>query len=87
MDDPVFSRGSSFREDDEEALRWAALERLPTFDRVRRGILFRNDSGGCDEVEVSRLGFEDRLAVIARVLGDGSDRENFFTRIRERFDR
>ncbi|KMZ69734.1 Pleiotropic drug resistance protein 6 [Zostera marina] len=87
VDDPVFSRGSSFREDDEEALRWAALERLPTFDRVRRGILFRNDSGGCDEVEVSRLGFEDRLAVIARVLGDGSDRENFFTRIRERFDR
>nr|CAB3477577.1 unnamed protein product [Digitaria exilis] len=30
----VFSR-SSREEDDEEALRWAALEKLPTYDRVR----------------------------------------------------
>jgi hypothetical protein len=33
--DDVFSR-SSREEDDEEALRWAALEKLPTYDRVRR---------------------------------------------------
>ena len=26
-------------EDDEEALKWAALEKLPTFDRLRKGIL------------------------------------------------
>ncbi|KAI6689986.1 hypothetical protein NL676_026814, partial [Syzygium grande] len=32
----VFSR-SSMEEDDEEALKWAALEKLPTFDRLRRG--------------------------------------------------
>ena len=36
--DDVFSR-SSREEDDEEALRWAALEKLPTYDRVRRAIL------------------------------------------------
>ncbi|KAF8696864.1 hypothetical protein HU200_036503 [Digitaria exilis] len=34
----VFSR-SSREEDDEEALRWAALEKLPTYDRVRRAIV------------------------------------------------
>ena len=29
----------SGREDDEEELRWAAIERLPTYDRLRKGIL------------------------------------------------
>ncbi|KAI6679848.1 hypothetical protein NL676_033729 [Syzygium grande] len=36
----VFSR-SWRREDDEEELRWAAIERLPTFDRLRKGVLKR----------------------------------------------
>ncbi|KAI4967047.1 hypothetical protein ZWY2020_031092 [Hordeum vulgare] len=39
--DDLFSRSwSSWDEDDEEALRWAALEKLPTYDRAwpcRRG--------------------------------------------------
>ncbi|KAK6129780.1 hypothetical protein DH2020_036487 [Rehmannia glutinosa] len=34
----VFSR-SSRDEDDEEALKWAALEKLPTFDRLRKGLV------------------------------------------------
>ncbi|CAK9134778.1 unnamed protein product [Ilex paraguariensis] len=29
----------SGREDDEEELEWAAIERLPTCDRLRKGIL------------------------------------------------
>lgn len=89
LDESTFSRSSSYREcreDEEEALRWAALERLPTFDRVRRGILLKSD-GDCSEVEVSGLGPEDHVAVIERLLSDGSDAEKFLRRIRQRFDR
>ncbi|XP_042491936.1 pleiotropic drug resistance protein 1-like [Macadamia integrifolia] len=34
----VFSK-SSIEEDDEEALKWAALEKLPTYNRLRKGVL------------------------------------------------
>lgn len=34
----VFSR-SSREEGDEEALKWAALEKLPTYDRLQKGKL------------------------------------------------
>ncbi|KAJ4845575.1 hypothetical protein Tsubulata_017949 [Turnera subulata] len=41
------------KEEDEEELRWAAIERLPTYDRVRRGMLEQNGptsgSSGCRE--------------------------------------
>jgi len=44
-DDP-FRRGSATssqrHDDDEENLRWAALEKLPTYDRMRRAILLSN---------------------------------------------
>ncbi|KAF4377403.1 hypothetical protein F8388_013749 [Cannabis sativa] len=52
----VFVRSTSFREngEDEEALRWAALERLPTYKRVRRGI-FKDVVGDTKEVDVSEL--------------------------------
>ncbi|OIT36974.1 pleiotropic drug resistance protein 1 [Nicotiana attenuata] len=36
----IFSR-SSRDEDDEEALKWAALEKLPTFDRLEKNLLER----------------------------------------------
>ncbi|URE18248.1 Plant PDR ABC transporter associated [Musa troglodytarum] len=85
----VFSRSSSFREcsedDEEEALRWAALERLPTYSRVRRGIL-RGAAGDCSEVDVARLSSGDRTALIDRLLVDSGDAEHFFRRIRQRFD-
>ncbi|KAK2651455.1 hypothetical protein Ddye_011311 [Dipteronia dyeriana] len=35
----AFTRASSREEDDEEALKWAALEKLPTFYRLWKGIL------------------------------------------------
>ncbi|XP_072965196.1 ABC transporter G family member 31 isoform X1 [Typha angustifolia] len=86
----AFSRSSSFREcgdDEEEALRWAALERLPTFARVRRGILRSGDEPGFfSEVDVATLSSRDCTALIDRLLGDSGDAEHFFRRIRQRFD-
>ena len=44
VDDDPFRRSQASRGDDgddEENLRWAALEKLPTYDRMRRGIIRR----------------------------------------------
>ena len=49
----VFTR-SSREEDDEEALKWAALEKLPTFDRLRKGIL-TTSKGEASEINTQTL--------------------------------
>lgn len=83
-------RSTSFREDrddDEEALRWAALERLPTYTRVRRGI-FRNIVGESWEVNVDNLQHDERKVVLDRLFKSVDDNwDNLFNRIRLRFDR
>lgn len=48
----------SGREEDEEELRWATIERLPTYDRLRKGMLKQVlDSGSIryEEVDVANL--------------------------------
>uniref|UniRef100_A0A0E0MZ47 ABC transporter domain-containing protein n=1 Tax=Oryza rufipogon TaxID=4529 RepID=A0A0E0MZ47_ORYRU len=92
----VFSRSSSRfqdEDDDEEALRWAALERLPTRDRVRRGILLQaSEDGGAGgekvEVDVGRLGARESRALIERLVrAADDDHERFLLKLRERMDR
>ncbi|KAH9604839.1 hypothetical protein KSS87_022658 [Heliosperma pusillum] len=61
----VFSR-SIRDEDDEEALRWAALEKLPTYDRLRKGIL-TTSHGVANEIDVNNLGFHDKKNLLERV--------------------
>ncbi|XP_023749630.1 ABC transporter G family member 32 [Lactuca sativa] len=82
------ARSSSFREDgdDEEALRWAAIERLPTYNRVRKGI-FKNIVGDSKEVEVNKLEVEELKVVLDRLLNSADDDwKRFFDRMRRRFD-
>ncbi|PIA65301.1 hypothetical protein AQUCO_00100641v1 [Aquilegia coerulea] len=84
----LFSRSNSFREDggdEEEALRWAALERLPTYDRVRRGI-FKNVVGDFSEIEVSNLQIQEQNLVLERLVNAVDDIQQFFDRMRNRFD-
>nr|GEV68173.1 ABC transporter G family member 32-like [Tanacetum cinerariifolium] len=81
-------RSSSFREDgdDEEALRWAAIERLPTYSRVRKGI-FTNIVGDAKQVEVNEMQTEEIRVVIDRLLTSADDDwMRFFDRMRRRFD-
>jgi hypothetical protein len=92
--DDVFSRQSSRfqddEEDDDEALRWAALERLPTYDRVRRGILALHEGGGGEkvEVDVGRLGARESRALVERLVrAADDDHERFLLKLRERMDR
>lgn len=82
----VFSR--SFREeDDEEALKWAAIERLPTFSRVRKGLL-TTSNGETSEVDIPKLGYRERKSLIDRLIKDTEeDNESFLLRLRQRLDR
>ncbi|KAF8403238.1 hypothetical protein HHK36_011339 [Tetracentron sinense] len=86
----VFQR-SGRHDDEEEELRWAAIERLPTYDRMRKGILKQVlDNGRVvhGEVDVTNLGLKDKkqlLESILKVVED--DNENFLHRLRDRTDR
>ncbi|KAL2472415.1 ABC transporter G family member 40 [Abeliophyllum distichum] len=81
----VFSR-SSREENDEEALKWAALEKLPTFDRLRKGLLFGSE--GVNEVDVHDLGFEDKKNLMERLVNVvEEDNEKFLLKLRHRIDR
>ncbi|KAL5222503.1 hypothetical protein ABZP36_027216 [Zizania latifolia] len=91
----AFARSGSWREeeDEQEALRWAALQRLPTVARARRGLFrlpapgdqLQGDDALC-EVDVAGLSPGDRTALVDRLLADSGDAEHFFRRIRARFD-
>ncbi|XP_027084053.1 pleiotropic drug resistance protein 2 [Coffea arabica] len=89
----IFVRNSTRREmvDDEEELKWAAIERLPTYDRMRKGMLKQVVSNGrviSNEVDVTNLGAQDKkqlLDSILKVVED--DNERFLTRLRDRTDR
>ncbi|XP_061345283.1 ABC transporter G family member 32 isoform X2 [Gastrolobium bilobum] len=84
----AFARSASFREEgeEEEALRWAALERLPTYKRARRGI-FKTIIGDKKEIDVSDLQAQEQRLLLERLVDFvDNDPERFFNRMRSRFD-
>ncbi|CAN4095697.1 unnamed protein product [Withania somnifera] len=82
----VFNR-SSRDEDDEEALKWAALEKLPTFDRLRKGLLFGGQAGA-NEVDIHDLGNQESKDLIDRLVKVADeDNEKFLLKLRDRIDR
>ncbi|KAL8123013.1 hypothetical protein AgCh_011114 [Apium graveolens] len=83
----VFAKSSRV-EDDEEALKWASLEKLPTFDRLRKGLLFGSQGVGASEVDVYDLGYTERKKILDRLLNVvDEDNEKLLTKLRERVDR
>ncbi|KAJ3697920.1 hypothetical protein LUZ61_001625 [Rhynchospora tenuis] len=81
----AFSQESFDREDDEEALKWAALEKLPTYKRIRKGILIEAE-GAVHEVEIGKLSLWQRKVVFDRVVRVADD-EQFLQRLKNRVDR
>ena len=85
----VFSR--SERQDDEEELRWASIERLPTYDRLRKGVMkqvLENGRVVHDEIDVTNLGMQDKKQLMESILKIvEEDNEKFLTRLRLRTDR
>ncbi|PHT53370.1 Pleiotropic drug resistance protein 1 [Capsicum baccatum] len=80
---------SSRDEDDEEALKWAALAKLPTFDRLRKGLLF-GSQGVADEIDIHDLGFQERNKLLERLMNVCDDEDNekkLLVKLRQRTDR
>ncbi|KAK6148931.1 hypothetical protein DH2020_016456 [Rehmannia glutinosa] len=83
----VFSHSTRQEDDDEQALKWAALEKLPTYDRLTRGLLV-GSRGATSEVDIRNLGFQERKDLLERLLkGADEDNEKFLRRLRDRIDR
>eukprot|EP01018_Ginkgo_biloba_P025406 Gb_34606 [translate_table: standard] len=85
-------------DNEEEALKWAAIERLPTYDRLRTSILFQSFSENYEgdgkriipkEVDVRKLGKVERQKFIEKIFKDVAeeDNEKFLRRLRARIDR
>ncbi|KAL5071418.1 hypothetical protein RYX36_022305 [Vicia faba] len=81
----IFS--TSEREDDEEALKWAAIERLPTYLRIRRSII-NDEEGEGREIDIKKLGFTERKVLLERLVKIAEeDNEKFLLKLKERMDR
>ncbi|GAA0142444.1 ATP-binding cassette [Lithospermum erythrorhizon] len=82
---------SNRENNDEEDLKWAAIERLPTYDRLRKGLLNRVLDNGevvVEEVDVAHLGKQDKKILMESILKCvEEDNEKFLRRLRERIDR
>lgn len=84
------SRQYNSVDDDEEALKWAALEKLPTYDRLRTTILQKSLGSRVvhEEVDVTKIGFEQRRQIIDDLLQVADeDNERFLVKLRNRIDR
>ncbi|KAH9321630.1 hypothetical protein KI387_016269 [Taxus chinensis] len=90
-DNPFSSRRNSCVENDEEALKWAALEKLPSYDRLRKSILSEVAATGSfryQDVDVTTLSKETRRKFIHRILQVVEvDNKRFLTKLRQRIDR
>lgn len=91
----VFSRRNSSVNEDEEALRWAAIEKLPTYERLRTSIIksfVENENQETEiihrEVDVRKLDVNDRQNFISSVFKVAEeDNEKFLRKFRQRIDR
>ncbi|XP_054803327.1 pleiotropic drug resistance protein 1-like [Prosopis cineraria] len=82
----VFSN-SFHQEDDEEALKWAAIQRLPTVARLRKGLLSSPD-GEANEIDIQKLGLQERQSLLERLIKViEEDNEKFLLKLRNRIDR
>ncbi|XP_043709771.1 pleiotropic drug resistance protein 1-like [Telopea speciosissima] len=83
----VFSK-SSLEQDDEEALKWAALEKLPTYNRLRTGVLAGTEGETTKEICIKSLGLSERKILLERLVKVAEkDNENFLLKLKDRLDR
>ena len=77
----------STKEEDEADLRWAALEKLPTYKRLRTSILQKH-TGSVREVDVKHLSMAD-FNHLVQTLHRPPDKEDeqLYTKMRQRLDR
>lgn len=78
-------------DEEEKELKWAALERLPMYKRVRKGLLMQVlDDGKVfhKEIDLQKLGNQHRKTLVDSILNVvEDDHHKFLKRIRDRFDK
>lgn len=84
----VFWRRSSAKEENvEEALTWIALEKLPIYLRIQRGILTEAEGWG-REIEVQSLEIIERRNLLERLLKAAKeDNKKFLMKLKQRIER
>ncbi|XP_074316021.1 pleiotropic drug resistance protein 1-like isoform X2 [Silene latifolia] len=99
VDDATVSASESRRSggvDDEEALIWAAIERLPTFDRLRKAILLPTTSDDEEfstvnlpnQVDIDCLGLQERKALALRLFRHVEENNSeFLFKLKDRIQR
>lgn len=90
------SRRNSQIDEDEEALKWAAIEKLPTYDRLRTTVMksfMENEIQGNNkvqhrEIDVRKLDINDRQTFIDMIFKVAEeDNEKFLNKFRNRIDK
>ncbi|XP_057454408.1 ABC transporter G family member 36-like [Lotus japonicus] len=92
-----YSRRASHVDEDEEALKWAAIEKLPTYDRLRTSIIQTIAEGDQPqggnrmqhkEVDVTKLDMNDRQQIIDKIFKVAEeDNEKYLRKFRNRTDK
>lgn len=87
---PAFNR-SERHDDDEQELRWAAIERLPTYDRMRKGMLVQVLENGQvvhGDINVGKLAMQDKKHLMDNILKVvEEDNDKFLKKLRQRTHR
>jgi hypothetical protein len=90
------SRRSNLVDEDEEALKWAAIEKLPTYNRLRTSIIKSfvdtEDQGNKmlqhKEVDVRKLDINERQNFIDKLFKVAEeDNEKYLKKFRQRVDK
>ena len=69
------------------ALKWAAIQKLPTFERLRKGLL-TSLQGGTIEIDIENLGMQERRDLLQRLVRLAEeDNEKFLLKLKARTDR
>lgn len=75
-------------ESEETSLKWAAIQRLPTVARLRRGLL-TTPNGDSNEIDVHNIGLQERTYLLQRLVTHDVDTDDSFLLklMRDRYDR
>lgn len=84
---PNVSRNTRHKqEEDEEALKWAVLERLPTHERAHKGLL-HGIAGDFKEIDLQKLGSQEKKELLESVIKHIDQNESYLKRLKRRIDR
>ncbi|XP_019195429.1 PREDICTED: pleiotropic drug resistance protein 1-like isoform X4 [Ipomoea nil] len=74
-------------DDDEAALKWAALQKVPTFDRLKKGLM-TGLRGETFEVDINNIGYEEKKKILERLIKvPERDNETFLLKLKDRMER